>query len=65
MALNWPLDAFLGYLDTWSGVRQAERALGRSPIPDLRASLAPLWGAADTVRPIRWPLTVRLGVVAG
>jgi SAM-dependent methyltransferase len=57
----WDLDGLVGYIDTWSAVRGAERALGRSPVPAARAALAAVWGEPGTRRTVRFPLTLRVG----
>ena len=60
---DWDLAAFLGYLGTWSAIRKAMEA-GRTDIADSFVhDLAALWGEPSTVRPVRWPVTLRLGRV--
>ncbi|MDO7840741.1 class I SAM-dependent methyltransferase [Sphingomonas immobilis] len=58
---DWDLDAFLGYLSTWSAIRRLEQA-GRD---DIRAAfvrdIAALWGNAETKRLVSWPVSLRLG----
>ncbi|MBP2301706.1 class I SAM-dependent methyltransferase [Azospirillum picis] len=63
MEAVWPLPRLLGYMSTWSGVKAATEALGRNPLEAFAAEIAPLWGAPERERTIRWPLTVRLGRV--
>jgi SAM-dependent methyltransferase len=58
--VSWPLAEFLGYVDTWSAVRAAERAVGRAPIEELTQQLSLLWGDPSRRRTIRWPLSLRL-----
>ncbi|HEY0635646.1 MAG TPA: class I SAM-dependent methyltransferase [Gammaproteobacteria bacterium] len=62
MASHWTLDQLLGYLRTWSAVRRYQEAQGSDPVSATAQTLAPLWGARDTVRTIRWPMPVRVGV---
>ena len=59
MRAAWSLDAFLGYLGSWSAVARMRRASGRDPLPALRARLAPHWGPSR--RPVEWPLHLRVG----
>ncbi|KAA2244224.1 class I SAM-dependent methyltransferase [Salinarimonas soli] len=61
--LAWTLDALVGYLDTWSAVRAAEKALGASPVPAAREALARVWGDPARERPVRFPLSLRAGRV--
>ena len=53
------LDAFVGYVRTWSATQRYTAARGRDPIPDLVRALASAWGSA--ARRVRWPLSVRAG----
>ncbi len=61
--VEWSLDDLVGYIETWSATRAAERALGESPVPKARAALAEVWGDPDRRRPMRFPLSVRAGRV--
>lgn len=63
MEAVWSLPRLLGYMNTWSGVKAATRALGRNPLQEFAEEIAPLWGDPERERRIRWPLTVRLGRV--
>jgi len=60
---SWTLAEFIGYIDTWSAVREAEKSAGRQPMIDFADALARTWGAADRRRVIRWPLSMRVGRV--
>jgi SAM-dependent methyltransferase len=62
---RWTRDALLGYARSWSATQRYLAAHGADPIPQLERALAPLWGDADAVRTVRWPLTVRAGRAAG
>ena len=57
----WDLEDLVGYIDTWSALRAAEKALGESPLPAARAALAAVWGDPATRRTMRFPLSVRAG----
>jgi hypothetical protein len=61
MEEQWTLSELLGYLGTWSATHSFRRANNRDPVEDLAAVLAPGWGDPAHSRPIRWPLSVRLG----
>jgi SAM-dependent methyltransferase len=57
------LDAYVGYLGTWSGTRRyIESGLG-DPLPALRADLARGWGDPLQVRRVTWPLALLVGRV--
>lgn len=60
---RWTLDRLLGYLGTWSSVRRYRQALGSDPLDLVTAEIAEAWGEPDEVRPVRWPLHLRVGRV--
>ena len=57
----WTAADLIGYADTWSAVRGAEKALGRAPIEAFGRSLVQAWGDPDRRRTIRFPLSLRVG----
>jgi SAM-dependent methyltransferase len=61
MQQRWSLDQLLGYVGTWSATQRFREVTGRDPIPDLRDALEPLWGDSKSPRPVRWPLSLRVG----
>lgn len=61
--VEWPLDGFLGYLLTWSSVRAAREAGRERLLRDFARDLSALWGDADTLRTVVWPLNMRIGTV--
>ena len=56
----WSLAEFLGYVDTWSAVRAAEKTVGREPMEAFARALSVAWGRAEHRRTIRWPLSMRI-----
>lgn len=63
MTAQLDLPHLLGYLGTWSAVKNCREASGSDPLAPLEATLLPPWGAPATRHTIRWPLTVRAGYV--
>lgn len=59
--MRWTLPQLVGYLNTWSAVKAAERALGVNPVDALAAALGEEWGDPATRRLVTWPLTIRAG----
>lgn len=55
------LPALLGYLDSWSAARRYRKAHGEDPQAAIRAALREAWGEPTGRRPIRWPLSLRIG----
>jgi SAM-dependent methyltransferase len=61
--VSWSLEDLLGYIDTWSAVKAAEKALGTNPVVDLAAELREAWGDQQVRRKVTWPLSLRVGNV--
>jgi hypothetical protein len=61
----WPLERLLGYFGTWSAVNRCRRQTGHDPLKALGRRLAQVWGDPSEPRPVRWPLHLRVGRVAG
>lgn len=65
MRAAFDLAGLLGYLSTWSATRHAREA-GRTDILDaFAADLTDLWGDPVHERPVRWPISLRVGRVTG
>ncbi|MDP3500381.1 MAG: class I SAM-dependent methyltransferase [Myxococcales bacterium] len=64
MRASWSLPQVLGYVGTWSAVAAARKAGAGGLFDTFSGELTSLWGAAETVRAVEWPLTVRAGRVA-
>jgi len=58
--VSWDLADFVGYVDTWSAVRAAEKQVGRGIIDAFSRELAGAWGDPATRRAVRWPLALRV-----
>lgn len=61
IALQWRLPELLAYLRTWSATSAFVEARGLDPVSELAEELAPVWGANDRRRRVRWPLSLRIG----
>ena len=61
MAGPLTLSAFLGYIGTWSATEAYRAARADDPVAALGERLAPLWGAGESRRLVRWPLHLRVG----
>lgn len=62
MESHWTLEQLLGYLRTWSAVRRFQNERGIDPVIATGEALLPLWGEQETVRAIRWPMPLRVGI---
>ena len=59
----WPLEALLGYVETWSAVKRLRRDGGGARVDAFRADMAALWGDPGEPRDMVWPIAMRLGRV--
>ena len=63
MTACWALPDFIGYVKTWSAVAAMEHATGPEPRERFSHDLGEAWGRSEEKRTIRWPLSLRIGVV--
>ncbi len=60
--VEWSLERFLGYVETWSGVGRLVADGGAAELAALRREVTLAWGDPSQ-RPIRWPLHILSGRV--
>lgn len=60
MYSHWNLRQLIGYLNTWSAVKQYESVKQHNPIELIFQELATAWGDGEQERPVRWPLALRI-----
>ena len=58
---DWDLAQLLGYISTWSAVRQAREAGPDDILHGFAADMTVMWGDAARRRRVRWPIAMRLG----
>ena len=63
--VSWSLSDLIGYVDTWSAVREAEKLIGREPLDAFDQALAAVWGNPERCRAVTWPISIRVGNVSG
>lgn len=56
---SMPRDAFVGYIETWSAVRQFRLKEGFDPVPDFVEQLSAVWASGERV--VSWPVSMRVG----
>lgn len=61
MTVRWHIRHLLGYLNTWSAVKQYEKALGHNPVEQHFNAILAAWGDPDTAKDIYWPLILYVG----
>lgn len=60
MQVSWRRQQFVDYLNTWSAVKQATKALGANPVETWQQQLENVW-PADRELTVRWPMFMRSG----
>lgn len=61
--VSWRLEDLVGYVNTWSAVKAAEKVLGSSPVMQLEEELRKEWGDAELRRGVTWLMSLRVGNV--
>jgi len=61
---EWNLEQMKGFIRSWSRVQKYIEERGRDPIATVAEELEAVWGEADTIHRVRWPLFVRVARVA-
>lgn len=57
----WRLPALLGYLQTWSAVRNAREAGREDILVNFAKDIGALWGDENSQRTVSWPISMRIG----
>lgn len=60
---QWDLNGMLGYISTWSAVRNAAEAGKSEVLKSFAADMTLLWGDPAVTREVAWPIDMRLGNV--
>lgn len=60
----WRADAFVGYVSTWSAVRRLVESGQAAVFSRFAREISALWGDADRLRPVTWPLNLRVGTLS-
>ena len=62
MGAAWQFDHLMGYLGTWSAVKEYRARTGADPLEEIRPELLGVFGAEGT-REVSWPLIIRVGQI--
>lgn len=57
---NWKLEDAFGWMNTWSATQNYLNEHGKNPIDFIRDEYSMQWGNAETVRPVKWKLSLLL-----
>jgi SAM-dependent methyltransferase len=65
MQVDWNMEQLLGYLGTWSAIKEYKKLLEQDPRKLIFEELRAAWGNVEQPRRISWPLTLLVGAIAG
>ena len=60
MSAEWNLSNLMGYLATWSAVKKYQKKNGVNPVEAVLEEVSKIWGEAEKMRLVEWPLSLRL-----
>lgn len=63
MEVQWTLEAYAGYLRSWSATQTYIKKNGKDPLELVGEELLQGWGDPATTRRVLWPMTIRAGWV--
>ena len=63
MEAEWSFEQMLGYSRTWSATKGFIAARGFDPVDSLGEELAQIWPDGEATMLVRWPLSLRVGLV--
>ena len=58
---DWDLDAFLGYISTWSAVRRVVEAKREDILAAFARDISKLWKSDKGLHRVTWPINMRVG----
>lgn len=61
MEVNWNLNQYAGFLDSWSAAQRYKAQKGQHPLEIIWDKLLSAWGNENDQRLVRWPLYFRIG----
>lgn len=61
MEASWEFGHLLGYLNTWSAVKQYQEKQGKNPVEQEFQALKTAWGNIDQAKEVFWPLILYVG----
>ena len=60
--LTWSLDHFIGYINTWSAVKEFIRQNGYNPVDQLREKIKMFWNIGESKK-VCFPILLRVGSI--
>lgn len=61
--LDWDLNEFMGYISTWSAIRNAIEIGREDLLQSFSNDITKVWGDANTKHPITWSINMRIGIL--
>ncbi|MBJ6724913.1 class I SAM-dependent methyltransferase [Geomesophilobacter sediminis] len=63
MSARWEFPHLMGYLATWSAVKEYQARVGADPLAKVRSALEAAWSEGAETKDVFWPLVIRAGSV--
>ncbi len=60
MEAHWNLVQIMGYLNTWSAVKEYQKDKRTNPVAGIAEEMEEAWGSPDTTKLVKWPFVVRV-----
>ncbi len=60
MKEEWNFSQLIGYLSTWSAVKNYRGKHGKDPIEKVQMEISKIWGEPEQTLMINWPLSIKL-----
>ncbi|HET7174572.1 MAG TPA: class I SAM-dependent methyltransferase [Gammaproteobacteria bacterium] len=64
MEVRWDLEAYVGYLRSWSATQNYIKQNGKDPLELVGDELLKTWGDPKAARQVLWPITIRAGWIS-
>ena len=60
MSAKWNLSQLIGYLCTWSAVKNYQKDFGLNPVENVYENIADIWGDPKRLLSVKWPLNIKV-----
>ena len=58
--VKWEMKNLLDFIESWSGTQQYKKEKGQSPTDLIINELNSIWGEAENIHTVRWPLFIKI-----
>jgi len=58
--MEWNLFKLLNFIESWSATQEYKKEKGQNPVDLIIEELNRLWGKAEKINTLRWPLFLKI-----